>query len=204
MEKREGFSLVELVIVILIISILAGIGAPIVGSRINQAKWAEANVTAGAIRRAVRAYIAEKRGAGVTDYTEIEGSLGYSPVSSPLGFTSTDLAGAFFNQQDYAISDVDGATGTCVVTVTSTHPKGPPGTGILAADGSWSAGTGGSGGGAEGTGGSSGGVAAANDDDGEEGDAGSDPHGSRRRSSGGPAGSGIPNPLDPTSRRPWE
>jgi len=73
-----------------------------------------------------------------TGYAVIEDSLGNGLLALLLGFTDTSLGGSYFNQADYAISDVNGVDGTCVVTVNSTHPEGPLGVGILAADGSWS------------------------------------------------------------------
>jgi type IV pilus assembly protein PilA len=137
MKRRKGFTLVELMVVVLIVGILAAVTVPLLRGRIDKAKWVEANATAGALKTAVRAYVAtsDPNSAG---FAEIEGSLGTSSVASALGFTDTSIDGTYFNQADYTISNVDGVTGTCVITVTSTHPDGPPGTGILAADGTWS------------------------------------------------------------------
>ena len=59
MESRKGFTLVELMVVILIVSILAGVAIPLMQGRINSAKWSEANAAAGTIRTAIRAYFAE-------------------------------------------------------------------------------------------------------------------------------------------------
>ena len=136
MKGRNGFTLVELMIVILVVGILAAVTVPLLRGRLDQAKWSEGNATAGALKTAIRAYIAtaDPNGAG---YAAIEGSLGSGSVAWSLGFTDTALNGCYFNQADYTISDVDGTNGTCVITVTSTHPDGPPGTGVLAADGTW-------------------------------------------------------------------
>jgi prepilin-type N-terminal cleavage/methylation domain-containing protein len=136
MKRNKGFTLVELMIVILIVGVLAAVVAPIARGRINTAKWAEANATAGALKTALRAYIATTD-PDKTDFSEIEGSLGNNSIASLLGFTTESLNGTYFNQSDYTISDVNGANGTCVVTVMSTHAKGPAGTGVLAADGTW-------------------------------------------------------------------
>jgi len=135
MESRKGFTLIELMVVILIVGILAAVAVPIMRGRIDSAKWSEANASAGAIRSSIRAYIAEK-GPNYTNYSEIEGGL--DAVGSLLGFSSTDIDGAYFNQEDYTISSVVADPPSCVVTVTSSHTEGPSGTGTLAAGGGWS------------------------------------------------------------------
>ena len=137
MKRNKGFTLVELMIAILIVGVLAAVVAPIARGRINTAKWAEANATAGTLKTALRAYLGTTD-PDKTDFSEVEGSLGNSSIASSLGFTAESLNGTYFNQSDYTISDVNGANGTCVITVTSTHAQGPPGTGVLAADGAWS------------------------------------------------------------------
>jgi prepilin-type N-terminal cleavage/methylation domain-containing protein len=142
MKRNKGFTLVELMIVILIVGVLAAVSAPMMRGRIDTAKWAEANAAAGALKTALRAYLATTD-PDKTDFLEVEGSLGSSSIASLLGFTAGSLNGTFFNQSDYTISDVNGANGTCVVTITSTHTRGPAGTGVLAANGTWSVTTGG-------------------------------------------------------------
>ena len=126
----------ELVVVIFIIGILAAAAVPSIRGRIVAAKWSEARAAAGTIKTAVRSLVTTMD-PNYTDYAVIEDSLGNDLLALMLGFTSTSLEGSYFKQADYTISDVNGVDGTCVVTVNSTHPKGPSGIGILAADGSW-------------------------------------------------------------------
>ncbi len=135
MKSRKGFTLIELMVVILIVGILAAVAVPLMRGRIGAAKWSEANASAGSIRTAVRAYIAEKGPA--FDYTGIETTLDQPAAYLALGFSSTDLNGKFTDQGEYAISNVDAANGTCVITVTSVKAGGPGGVATLAADGTW-------------------------------------------------------------------
>ncbi len=137
MGTRKGFTLIELMVVILIVGILAAVAVPIMRGRIDSAKWSEANASAGSIRTAVRAYIAEK-GPNYANYAaDIEGGL--DTVGATLGFSSTDLDGAYFDQEDYVISAVVADPPACIITVgPSLNSEAPSGTGTLAAGGGWS------------------------------------------------------------------
>ena len=136
MKHRKGFTINELMVVIFIIGVLAAAAVPFIRGRIGAAKWSEARTAAGTIKTAVRSLVTTMD-PNYTDYAVIEDSLGNGLLALLLGFTNTSLEGSYFKQADYTISDVNGVDGTCVVTVNSTHPKGPSGIGILAADGSW-------------------------------------------------------------------
>jgi prepilin-type N-terminal cleavage/methylation domain-containing protein len=62
MEKdrsERGFTLIELMVVILIVGMLAAVLAPILRGRIGQAKWTEGAAIAGTIRIALRTYYTE-------------------------------------------------------------------------------------------------------------------------------------------------
>jgi type II secretory pathway pseudopilin PulG len=136
MKKTESFTMVELLVVIFIVAILTVIGTPLIRGRINSSKWSEAETGAATIRAAVRTYIAEK---GVNyNYSDLEGSLDDRFVYESLGFSNTDLNGRYFVQADCNLSNVSAHPSSCVITVTSSAVDGPPGTGTLAADGTWS------------------------------------------------------------------
>ena len=81
MKGRKGFTLIELMVVILIVGILAAVAVPIMRGRIDSAKWSEANASAGAIKSAVRAYIAEK--GPNFDYTGIETAMDVQATYGP-------------------------------------------------------------------------------------------------------------------------
>ncbi len=131
MEKRKGFTLIELMVVILIVSILAGVAIPLMQGRIDSAKWSEGNACAGTIRTAVRAYVAEK---GIANaQTDLEGET-VDGVLDELGFDATDLQGTYFDAADYEISDIDDDG---LVEITVSAGEGLEGTYILGIDGSW-------------------------------------------------------------------
>ena len=136
MKGKKGFTLIELMVVILIIGILAAVMVPLMRGRIDKAKWSEANAACGTIWTAVRAYIAEKGPAW--DYTDITGTLNTAAVYEKLGFAQNDLMGTYFAQEDYEITSVNGTdAGGPAATITATvgaRPDAPGhGPGTLAA-----------------------------------------------------------------------
>lgn len=90
LENRKGFTLIELMSVILIISVLAAVMIPIVRGHLDSVKWSEGKATMGTIATALRAYILE---AGA--------SCSRRPTASQLGFSSGDLEGAYFTTRSY-------------------------------------------------------------------------------------------------------
>ena len=133
MERRKGFTLIELMVVILIVSILAGVAIPLMQGRIDSAKWSEANAAAGTIRTAVRAYAAEK---GVSVAQTDLADQDVSDVLGELGFNAADLTGTYFVPADYHIDSVNG-NGIAVVTVTASQANAPAGSYQLEVDGDW-------------------------------------------------------------------
>ena len=90
MCKRKGFTLVELMVVILIVAILAAVAIPIMRGRIDAAKWSEGKAIMGTIATAIRAYVAEKN-VDMTNFDAIQ-----DPVA--LGFVANDLTGTYFRE----------------------------------------------------------------------------------------------------------
>ena len=136
MKSRKGFTLVELMVVILIVGILAAVAIPLMQGRIDKAKWSEANATAGTIRTAIRAYAAETSLA--TAQGLVGNTLGDVATQNALGFSATDLNGTYFLAGDYTITGVN-ADGVAQVTVANGSQPDAPTNGpfILDYDGSW-------------------------------------------------------------------
>jgi type IV pilus assembly protein PilA len=121
MSKAKGFTLVELMVVILIVSILAAVAIPLMRGRIDAAKWSEGKAMMGTIATGIRAYQAEKGPTGTAPTTLVQ-----------LGFVAGDFDGTYFSEAcfSYSVTDMGGATGSLKFTVTcnsgsSTRPSPP-------------------------------------------------------------------------------
>jgi len=119
-DKRlvAGFTLIELMIVVLIVAVLAAVAVPIYRGRIDAAKWSEGKACAGTIASAIRAYAAEK-GTAV---------LATPDLVTDLGFGANDLDGTYFLQACYAVTNVScTAAGQAAFTITVTAANGRAG-----------------------------------------------------------------------------
>jgi len=125
MKGRKGFTLIELMVVILIVAILAAVAIPIFRGRIDAAKWSEGKAMMGTIATAIRAYCAEN------DTAPSGGNLGTAAVANELGFQSGDLTGAYFSAGDFSYvidsydpNDVTPLEFTITATKTELQPDG--------------------------------------------------------------------------------
>ncbi len=85
MRNRKGFTIIELMVVIIVVGILAAVAIPMMQGRIDSAKWSEGKAIMGAIARALRAHVSEE-------------GINFSPVPTleQLGFGPDDLKCTYF------------------------------------------------------------------------------------------------------------
>ena len=138
MLRRKGFTLVELMVVILIVAILAAVAIPIMRGRIDSAKWTEGKAMMGTIATSIRAYCAETNAdlPAVTDAT-----LDFDV----LGLYETDFNGTYFSKDNFSWS-VTYTPSDNILTflITATKPDGiyNPSQWTLDQDGKWEPGPG--------------------------------------------------------------
>ena len=127
--RRRGYTLWELLLVVLIIMILSCALIPLMRGHVNDSKWTEGVTAAGMIQNAVRVYHSNT---GIA----IVGRLNNTLLQSALFLEDADLTGSFFVPGDYEIVSVN-TEGKAEVRVTGSLLRAPSGSKILYPDGSW-------------------------------------------------------------------
>jgi prepilin-type N-terminal cleavage/methylation domain-containing protein len=116
MKSRKGFTLIELMVVIVIVGILAAAVIPIMQGRIDSAKWSEGKAIMGTIARVLRAHVAENG----NNFTAV-------PTLDQLGFASGGLSCTYFSGGESGAGDfswVINSNNPIDFLVTATAPAG--------------------------------------------------------------------------------
>jgi len=111
MKSRKGFTLIELMIVVVIVAVLAALVVPLLLSRVEKARYSEGKAIASQIATAVRAYAVEADTVSATPDLEAD-----------LGFKSNELDAKWFDQTDMSVSGVSLDPDTGVMNYTINCP----------------------------------------------------------------------------------
>ncbi len=101
--SKKGFTLVELMVVILIVAILAAVAIPIMRGRVDAAKWSEGKAMMGTIATGIRAYCAEVD-KSIGDLSVLSPEIDQDLFWASLGFRDGELTGTYFVEQNFKIS----------------------------------------------------------------------------------------------------
>jgi type II secretion system protein G len=111
-NNQHGFTLVELMIVIVIVGILAAVAIPIYQGNIKKAKMSECDAALGTLRTALRVYYAEN--GNYPEATDADTSY----FRQHLSIQEPDLDGRYFTSDNYTL-DSDSAASTYIITCTN-------------------------------------------------------------------------------------
>jgi len=89
MGNKKGFTLIELMVVVLIVAVLAAVLVPLMTARLESARWSEGKAGVGTIATAVRARFAEE-------------GQDFVPTANVLDYVNeADLYGKYFRRLNY-------------------------------------------------------------------------------------------------------
>ena len=133
MKRKIGFTLVELMVVVLIVAILAAVAIPIMRGKIDEAKWSEGKAMMGTIGSSVRAHVALKNEA----FTNAD-KVALSYVE--MGLAESDFNGTYFDSSlfDWDVTyDLQTNALAFVITATAPDTINSPTTVTLDQSGNW-------------------------------------------------------------------
>ena len=110
LTSRGGFTLVELMIVVIVVGVLAAVAIPMYQLAAERSKATEAKAGLGAVRSAMRIYFAEHRTYAHASF--IDDAV--VTVGGILTFQANDLEGRYFSTACYTF---DGAPGAAAYTI---------------------------------------------------------------------------------------
>lgn len=115
---RAGFTLIELIVVVIIIGILAAIAAPMMSGNTMKAKKAEAMAVLGTLVTAQQCFLTETGGTATCP----TGTVGDSEEHLSGYIKPSDLDGKYFNHMTYSVSSTLYGTRTPVAADTRISP----------------------------------------------------------------------------------
>ena len=131
MQKRKGYTLLELLVVVSIVVILAAVIIPVLKGRIDAANWSEGKALMGSISQAIRTYTAA-RNETLYNFDELS--------QAALGFLDSDLDGVYFDKDDFSwTGDYDVSENRLTYTIIAMAGEGisTPSKMTLDQDGTW-------------------------------------------------------------------
>lgn len=120
MRSRKGFTMIELMVVVLIVAVLAAILVPYLTARLEAARWSEGKAGCGSLATSIRATWAE------------QGEENWTPSPDPAAYlTAADMKGKYFSIGDYSISFGTASTTYPVAYIITVHQPNPLTTGTV-------------------------------------------------------------------------
>lgn len=106
-KSKNGFTLVELMVVAVIVAILAAVAIPLMSGNKKRAMATEAEAALGSIRTSLRAMYAETK---AYNQDPNNATIAAGSVTNIPGVTAEDLAGKYFKSGDYSIESIAATT----------------------------------------------------------------------------------------------